>query len=111
MTREQVTLLREMGISEKDIIDRILQETSDAVSPEGQAANQPDPEPVSTPEEQPEPEAQPEPVPQPGRDDAILAAIEKLTGAIYSHNVLSSGTEDVPTKSAADIIGEKLRNN
>lgn len=117
MTKEQVQLLRESGISETAIIDRILQETSAAVSPEGAAAKttqqKPEPEPTPEPEKQPAEPVKPDPVPdpQPAREDKILAAIEKLTGAIYNRNVLSSGIEDVPQETAADIIGKALRNN
>ena len=37
MTKEQVQMLRDAGISENAIIDRIIAETSAAVSPEGAA--------------------------------------------------------------------------
>lgn len=119
MTKEQVQMLRDAGISETAIIDRILQETSDAVSPDGFGKRQPQPEPEPTPEPEkqpaepvkPDPVPDPVPDPQPAREDKILAAIEKLTGAIYNRNVLSSGIEDVPAESAADIIGTALRNN
>ena len=115
MTKEQVQLLRDAGISETAIIDRILQETAEAVSPDGfgQRQQQPEPEPAPEPEKPPAAPAKPDPVPdpQPAREDKILAAIEKLTGAIYNRNVLSSGMEDVPEESAADIIGKALRNN
>lgn len=123
MTKEQVQLLRDAGISETAIIDRILQETAAGGSPDGFALRQqqPEPEPAPEPEKQPaeparkaaEParKADPVPDPQPAREDKILAAIEKLTGAIYNRNVLSSGMEDVPAETAADIIGKALRNN
>lgn len=114
MTKEQVQLLRDAGISETAIIDRILQETAEAVSPDGFGQRQqPEPEPAPEPAKQPAAPAKPEavPDPQPAREDKILAAIEKLTGAIYNRNVLSSGMEDVPAESAADIIGKALRNN
>lgn len=114
MTKEQVQLLRDAGISETAIIDRILQETTPSPDGFSKLQQQPEPEPAPEPEKQPaEPVKKPDPVPdpQPAREDKILAAIEKLTGAIYNRNVLSSGMEDVPKETAADIIGKALRNN
>ena len=110
MTKEQVQLLRDAGISETAIIDRILQETSG--SPDGfgnETQTEPEPAPAPIPET-PAPEPAPA-APEPMREDRILAAIEKLTGAIYNKNVLGSGMEDVPKETAADIIGKALRNN
>lgn len=110
MTKEQVQLLRDAGISETAIIDRILQET--AGSPDGfgkETQTEPEPAPAPIPET-PAPEPAPA-APEPMREDRILAAIEKLTGAIYNKNVLGSGMEDVPKETAADIIGKALRNN
>lgn len=114
MTREQVEALRQVGIPDKTIIDLIISETS--------AAPAPDPAPVAAPaDREPEAPAQaeipaepatPQAAPEePAREDKILAAIEKLTGAIYNSNVLYSGREDTPKESAADIIGTALRNN
>ena len=111
MTKEQVQLLRDAGISETAIIDRILQETN-AGSPDGfgkETQTEPEPAPAPIPET-PAPEPAPA-APEPLREDRILAAIEKLTGAIYNKNVLGSGMEDVPKETAADIIGKALRNN
>lgn len=99
MTKEQVALLREMGISEKEIIDRILQETADAVSPESQAAKM---DPPQLPEAQPE--APKDPAPQPDREDAILAAIEKLTGAIFAQNGRSIGRETADDQNVEKIL-------
>lgn len=113
MTREQVNALRAAGIQDKTIIDLIISETVEAVAPNPEPAK-PEPEETLKPEpEKPEPEKpEPETVkPEAAREDKILAAIEKLTGAIYNHNVLGSGIEDVPKESAADIIGKALRNN
>lgn len=114
MTREQVNALRAAGIQDKMIIDLIISETAEAVAPDPEPAPQPEPE--HTPEPAPaEPAAPEKPTaaadPEPAREDKILAAIEKLTGAIYNHNVLGSGTEDEKKESAADIIGKALRNN
>lgn len=116
MTREQVNALRAAGIQDKVIIDLIINETAEAVTPDPEPAPQPEPEKTPEPEKKPEPDKTPEKPtaaadPEPAREDKILAAIEKLTGAIYNHNVLGSGTEDEKKESAADIIGKALRNN
>lgn len=113
MTREQVDALRQAGIPDKTIIDLIISETSAALAPDPEPAPAPaDPEPEApapaAPAEPEEPQAEPE---APAREDKILAAIERLTGAIYNQNVLYSGREDTPKESAADIIGKALRNN
>lgn len=113
MTREQVDALRAAGIPDKTIIDLIISETSAALAPDPAPALAPaDPEPEAPapaePAEPEKPQAEPE---APAREDKILAAIERLTGAIYNQNVLYSGREDTPKESAADIIGKALRNN
>ena len=114
MTREQVDALRAAGIPDKTIIDLIISETSAALAPDQAPAPAPaDPEPeapapAEIPAEPEKPQAEPA---EPAREDKILAAIERLTGAIYNQNVLYSGREDKPEESAADIIGKALRNN
>lgn len=113
MTREQVDALRQAGIPDKTIIDLIISETSAALAPDPAPAPAPaDPEPEAPapaePAEPEKPQAEPE---APAREDKILAAIERLTGAIYNQNVLYSGREDTPKESAEDIIGTALRNN
>lgn len=108
MKREQVDALRAAGIPDKTIIDLIISETSEALAPSPEpAAPEPEPQPAE-PAEPEKPAAAPE---EPAREDKILAAIERLTGAIYNQNVLYSGREDTPKESAADIIGKALRNN
>ena len=113
MTREQVDALRQVGIPDKTIIDLIISETSAALAPDPAPAPAPaDPEPEALapaePAEPEKPQAAPE---EPAKEDKILAAIERLTGALYNSNVLHSGIEDTPKESAADIIGKALRNN
>ena len=113
MTREQVDALRQAGIPDKTIIDLIISETSEALAPNTAPEPAPaDPEPEApAPAEIPAEPATPQAEPDTAKEDKILAAIEKLTGAIYNSNVLYSGREDTPIESAADIIGKALRNN
>lgn len=109
MTKEQVQLLRDAGISETAIIDRILQDGIQNPEPEAAPAPAPKPDPTPiTPEPAPD-NKQEQPVPD--NSDKILAAIEKLTGAVLSHNVNGTGQEDQPAQSAEDILGNLLRNN
>lgn len=97
MTREQVDALRKAGIPDKTIIDLIISETSAALTP--------DPEPAAAPAA-PEPEApKPEPEkPEPEKEDRILAAIEKLTGAIFARNGLTLGRETDQDSSVESIL-------
>lgn len=101
MTREQVDALRAVGIDDKTIIDLIIKETAAAVAP--------DPEPAAAPAD-PEPEApKPEPAaspaaPEPEKEDKILAAIEKLTGAIFARNGQTLGRETDQDNSVESIL-------
>lgn len=110
MTKEQVNALRAAGIQDKMIIDLIISETAEAVTPDPEPEKKPELKKQPEPEKKPEPEKEPEPekTPEP-QTDKILAAIEKLTGAVLAHNVAGTGREDEPEKSADDIMGELLR--
>ena len=113
MTKEQVEALRSAGISESAIIDRILAESA-GPGPENPDAGKKKPE--AEPEKKPEPEKQPEPEKKPetqpaapaDRTDEVIAAIQKLTGAVLGHNVNGTGT-DTLGESGDDIIGKLLR--
>jgi outer membrane biosynthesis protein TonB len=111
MTKEQVEALRSAGISESAIIDRILAESA-GPGPENTDTGKKKPE--AEPEQKPEPEKKPEKKPetQPAapadRTDEVIAAIQKLTGAVLGHNVNGTGT-DTLGESGDDIIGKLLR--
>lgn len=114
MTKEQVEALRSAGISESAIIDRILAESA-TPGPENPDAGKKKPEPEKKqpePEKQPELEKKTEPETQPAapadRTDEVIAAIQKLTGAVLGHNVNGTGT-DTLGESGDDIIGKLLR--
>ena len=89
MTKEQVQMLRDLGFSEEAIIDRILGE-----KPDPQPDPQPDPEKPDTVKE---------------NQDKILAAIEKLTGAVLNHNVLSNGRDNDDQLDVDKILGDMFR--
>ena len=90
MTKEQVQMLRDLGFSEEAIMNRILGEKPDPEKPDPE---KPDPEKPDTVKD---------------NQDKILAAIEKLTGAVLNHNVLSDGREnDQPD--VDKILGDMFR--
>lgn len=96
MTKEQVQALRDAGISEQAIIDRILGEPTGAESP-------------AEPEKQASEAAQPavQAIAQPDKTDAILEAIERLTGAIQAGN-MRTGRDTPQAQSVEDIMASVL---
>lgn len=93
MTKEQVNALRNAGISESAIIDRILAEdtnnTPEAVPEAENGANN-------------EPEAAKPAIVPDDKADAILAAIDRLTGAIRTSNLRTG--RDTPNEASVDDI-------
>ena len=112
MTKEQVEALRSAGISESAIIDRILAESAGPgpENPDAGKKTEADPEQKPEPEKQPDPEKKPEtqPAAPADRTDEVIAAIQKLTGAVLGHNVNGTGT-DTLGETGDDIIGKLLR--
>lgn len=115
MTKEQVEALKAAGISESAIIDRILAETAPGPEKPDTEEKKPADEKETKPAQDPAPETKPEqekktePEKKAGSEDKILAAIEKLTGAVLTHNINSIGREDSVPDDADKIIGELLR--
>ena len=106
MTKEQVQVLRDAGIPDSVIMDRILKDWEtqmSAPSPENQDTVTEEPEKAPEPEKTPEPA--PAPVERPDRTDEVIAAIQKLTGAVLGHNVNGSGIDTI-SKSADEVLGE-----
>lgn len=112
MTKEQVEALRSAGISESAIIDRILAESAGPGPENPDAGKKPEPDKKPEPQKQQEPEKKTEPETQPAapadRTDEVIAAIQKLTGAVLGHNVNGTGT-DTLGETGDDIIGKLLR--
>ncbi len=103
MTKEQVQALRDAGISEQAIIDRILGETAGAerhAEPEKHAAEH---EKQAAEAAQPAAQANN----QPDKADAILAAIDRLTGAIQAGN-MRTGRDAQQAQSVEDIMASVL---
>ena len=125
MTKEQVEALKAAGISESAIIDRILEEAAprpekpdtEEKKPAEEKKTKPAEEKKTKPAQDPAPEkkpeqekkTEPEPEKKSGSEDRILAAIEKLTGAVLTHNIKSIGREDSVPDDADKIIGALLR--
>ena len=87
--KKTLAFLKEKGVSPDILLDLVLED-------DPQPAPEADPEP-----EAPAPEVQPATVPEP--KDPVLAAIEKLTGAVQLMNVRGLSME-VPKKESTDDI-------
>ena len=96
MTKEQVQALRDAGISEQAIIDRILGESEGTEKPAEHEKGAIEP---AKPAEQA--------IAQPDKADAILDAIERLTGAIQAGN-MRTGRDAMPEQSVEDIMASVL---
>lgn len=94
-----VKKLSSAGVSPEIILNLLLDEDE----PEQAAGVRAEPE---APAEPPQPAA-PAQEPEPRKDDAILAAIEKLTGAIHASNMRRDG---MPGPEAAETTDQILAN-
>lgn len=92
MTKEQVQTLRDAGVNESAIIDRILQDMQAPSEPEETPAPAPDPEPAPAPKD---------------RTDEILARLDKLTGVIQKSNQ-HGGRNEASGQSVDDILASVL---
>lgn len=88
--------LSSAGVSPEIILNLLLDEDEPEQAAEVRA------EPAA-PAEQPQP-VPAAPVPEPRKDDAILAAIEKLTGAIHASNIRRDGFEGPEQPETTDTI-------
>ena len=95
LTKEQVQALRDAGISESAIIDRILTDPAPA-----------DPVPADPKPADPKP-ADPKPAQPVDRTDDILEAINKLTGALQLSNQ-QTGRAGAASESVDDILASVL---
>lgn len=104
--RELINGLKELGLSDSAVLAVLREQTTTATAaPAAPAAEAP--EPAADPVPEPEPTPEPEPAPEP-REDRILAAIEKLTGAIFAQNAKFTGRE-TPAETVDDILAGALR--
>ena len=92
MDKELIKKLSKAGVSSDVIIALMLDEE-----------DKPQPEPT----QQPEPAQQPEPKqPAPVGNNAILAAIEKLTGAVQAANIRNMGGSTPKQETAGDVLAQ-----
>lgn len=108
MTKEQVEALRSAGISESAIIDRILAESAGPGPENPDTGKKTEAEPEKKPEPEPEKKPETQPAAPEDRTDEVIAAIQKLTGAVLGHNVNGTGTDELG-ETGDDIIGKLLR--
>ena len=104
LSKDQVQALRDAGISESAIIDRILADPAPA-DPKPADPAPADPKPVPA-DPKPTP-ADPKPAQPVDRTDDILAAINKLTGALQLSNQ-QTGREGGAPESVDDILASVL---
>ena len=110
LTNKDVKKLKEKGVDPSVILDLLLED-----DPEQDPGTKPEQKPEEKPEQTPDrkPEQKPEQKPDQKTDmqDQILKAIEKLTGAVQTSNLLNAGSTgpDVDTTEAAlaSIINPK----
>ena len=94
MDKDLIKKLSRAGVSSDVILALMLDE-------DDKQTEQPKPEP------KPEP-PKPEPAPQPTAvgNDAILAAIEKLTGAVQAANIRNMGGSTPKQETADDVLAQ-----
>lgn len=102
--RELITGLKDLGLSDSAILAVLSEQTTAApAAPSAVEA----PAPAAAPEPEAPAPAPAAPAPDP-REDKILAAIEKLTGAIFASNARSTG-RDTPAQETVDDVLAKIQ--
>ena len=100
MNTENILKLVDAGFTKEEILAL-------AGTAQPKEAEPPKDEPASQPEPEPEPEKKPaQPDPNEERYNELLAAMQKLTGAIQASNIQNSSNREEPQLSAEDILAE-----
>lgn len=102
--KELIKGLKDLGLSDSAILAVLSEQTTTAAPAAPAAVDAPAPEAAPEPEA-PAPAAAPAPD---QREDKILAAIEKLTGAIFASNARSTG-RDTPAQDTVDDVLAKIQ--
>lgn len=104
ISKSIINKLKEKGVAADIILDMILEDEQEEQKPEtDQKAEQ------KPAEQKPEPEKKPDPEPEKKPDpDPILAAINKLTGAIQASNILNSGSQGPAAETSQDILAQLI---
>ena len=107
MDKDLIKKLSRAGVSSDVILALMLDEDEKQPEQKPEQASQPEqkPEPASQPEQKPEPTKKPV---QPGAvgNDEILAAIEKLTGAVQAANIRNMGGSTPKQETADDVLAQ-----
>lgn len=96
MDRNMMKKLKDAGVSADIILGLLLDEEPAGAAPDPEVKEEAKPEPA-----QPAPEKTPDP-------DPILKAIQDLTGVIQASNILRTGRDPEPVKTADDVLAEIL---
>lgn len=99
MNAENILKLVDAGFTKEEILAL-------AGTAQPEEAEPPKNEPAPQPEPEPEPEKPAQPDPNENRYNELLAAMQKLTGAIQAGNILNSSNREEPQLSAEDILAE-----
>lgn len=104
MDKELIKKLSKAGVS-SDVILAIMLDEDENPQPEQK------PEPTPKPEQKPETKPKPEQNPAAVGNDAILAAIEKLTGAVQAANIRNMGGSTPKQETADDVLAQIINPN
>ena len=96
VSKEMLGYLKEKGVSADILLGMLLDEEAPKAEPESPDAEEPQPE-------EPKPESPAKPA-----ADPVLAAIEKLTGAVQAMNVRGRSFESQPAQSVDDFLAGVL---
>lgn len=103
--KELIKGLKDLGLSDSAILAVLSEQTTTAAPAAPAAVDAPAPEAAPEPEAPAPAAAAPAPDP---REDKILSAIEKLTGAIFASNARSTG-RDTPAQDTVDDVLAKIQ--
>lgn len=99
MEKELINKMLKAGIDAQTVLSLILDDDTPAETPEAAAGTgaegAADPAPA---------DAAPEAQAAPAQNDAILAAINKLTGAIQASNIINLGKDTPPALTVDDVM-------
>lgn len=98
--------LRAKGVDPAIILDLILEDVQDPGTPETPMNEKPENTPEDKKPEDKKPEEKKPETPDPKNDiqDQILKAIEKLTGAVQTSNLLNAGSDGPDVDKTEDIL-------
>lgn len=103
MDNKIIKTLKEKGVDPGIILDLILEDETAAPEAAPEVAAQP-----AAPEVAAQPAAPKDADQGKETSDMILAAIEKLTGAIQASNIIHTGTNKVPQETSADALAQLI---